>query len=77
MQAGSSKEFIPFLFLLNLYQVGYVEIKDEVITEENNPNNMLSDFPENYIKKYIQMEMLVVIASDMEGQLLKIIIHSN
>ena len=45
------EEFVPFIFLLNLYKVGYIEIKDVVLTEENNPNNMLSDFPENYSKK--------------------------
>jgi len=45
------EEFVPFIFSLNLYQVGYIEIKDVILTEENNPNNMLSEFPENYKKK--------------------------
>ena len=45
------EEYIPFIFLLNLYQVGYIEIKDVVLTEDNNPNNLLSPFPENYNKK--------------------------
>ena len=45
------EEYVPFIFLLNLYQVGYIEIKDVVLTEDNNPNNLLSPFPENYNKK--------------------------
>ena len=42
---------VPFIFLLNLYQVGYIEIKDVILTEDNSPNNLLSAFPENYNKK--------------------------
>ena len=45
------EEFVPFIFLLRIYEVGYIEIKDVVLTEDNNTNNMLSDFPENYTKK--------------------------
>ena len=52
MQFNKLDEIIvPFIFLLNLYQVGYIEIKDVVLMADNNPNNMLSVFPENYNKK--------------------------
>ena len=44
------EEFVPFIFLLRINEVGYIEIKDVVLTEENNTKNMLSDFPENYKK---------------------------
>ena len=45
------EDYYPFIFLLNLYQVGYIEIKDVILTEDNNTDNMLSDFPKNYSKK--------------------------
>ena len=43
-------EFIHFVFLLNIYDLGYIEIKDVILQEDGNPNNMVSDFPKNYPK---------------------------
>ena len=42
---------VPFIFLLNLYEVGYIEIKEVILTEGDNPNNILSSFPQDYNKK--------------------------
>ena len=45
------EDILPFIFLLNLYEVGYVEIYDVILTEGDSTENMLSEFPENYKKK--------------------------
>ena len=50
------QEYVRFIFLLDLYEFGYIEIKDVFLTEDNSTDNMVSEFPKNYSKKPCPVE---------------------